>query len=154
MDRKALYAAFSGALDLLRRIDEDAKSFFSKLPKIYYLDSKLDCSFPYISALPKYDGSDEELHFRILRPHPDIQSYRLLYIAETLDEKQIMVKFTRQYPMHCMHFVPNVVMHQSFAGSRHSQEVGLSLPWTTFRQFRHLCIRPNRQTLPVSSISG
>jgi hypothetical protein len=94
-DRKALYAAFSGALDLLRRIDEDAKTFLSKPPKIKHLDY----SFPYISALPKFDGSNEKLHFRILRLHPDVQSYRLLYIAETLDDKQILVilKFTPRY---------------------------------------------------------
>lgn len=92
-DRKALYAAFSGALDLLRRIDEDAKRFLSKPLKIRHEDY----SFPYISALPKFGGSSEEFYFRILRLHPDVQSYRLLYIAETLDKKPIMVKFTRQY---------------------------------------------------------
>lgn len=92
-DRNALYAAFSGALDLLRRIDEDAKRFLSKPLTIGHEDY----SFPYISALPKFGGSSEEFHFRILRLHPDVQSYRLLYIAETLDKKPIMVKFTRQY---------------------------------------------------------
>jgi hypothetical protein len=92
-DRKALYAAFSGALDLLRRIDEDAKNFLSKPPKIQHLDY----SFPYISALPKFDGSSEKVHFQILRHHPDVQSYRLLYIAETSDKKQILVKFTPRY---------------------------------------------------------
>ena len=92
-DRKALYAAFSGTLDLLRRIDEDAKRFLSKPPKIEHVDF----SFPYISTLPKFGGSSEEFHFRILNLHPDVQSYRQLYVAETLDKEPIMVKFTRRY---------------------------------------------------------
>jgi hypothetical protein len=56
-----------------------------------------DPKLPYISALPKYGDSDKELHFRILRLHPDVQEYRLLYVAETRDNKQIIVKFTRRY---------------------------------------------------------
>ncbi|KAH9024778.1 hypothetical protein EDB84DRAFT_1506265 [Lactarius hengduanensis] len=89
-DRKALYAAFTGALALLRRIDEDARSLTSALPTI----QPADPNFPYISALPKYRAPDKKVQFRILRSHPD---NRLLYIAETLDKKQIMVKFTRSY---------------------------------------------------------
>ncbi|KAH9175160.1 hypothetical protein EDB89DRAFT_2066957 [Lactarius sanguifluus] len=89
-DRQALYAAFTGALALLRRIDEDARSLTSALPTIQLVDP----NFPYISALPKYRAPDKEVQFRILRCHPD---NRLLYIAETLEKKQIIVKFTRSY---------------------------------------------------------
>ncbi|KAI9447310.1 protein kinase subdomain-containing protein PKL/ccin9 [Lactarius psammicola] len=92
-DRKSLYAAFTGALALLRRIDEDVTRFISAPPTIQHADP----NFPYLSALPKYGGApDEKVHFRILRPHPD---NRLLYIAETLDleKMQIIVKFTRSY---------------------------------------------------------
>jgi len=94
-DRKALYAAFDGALTLLGRINEDAKNFIAIPPslKIPYEDHRL----PYVSALPKYDAPGE-IRFKILRLHPDKQDYRLLYIAKRLDEeKPIMVKFTRRY---------------------------------------------------------
>ncbi|KAH9059336.1 hypothetical protein EDB87DRAFT_1577674 [Lactarius vividus] len=89
-DRKTLYAAFTGALALLRRIDEDTRRFTSALPTI----QPADPNFPYISALPKYRAPDEKVQFRILRSHPD---NRLLYIAETLEKKQIVVKFARSY---------------------------------------------------------
>jgi hypothetical protein len=95
-DRKALYAAFDGALTLLRRIDQDAKNFITIPPslKIQYEDRRL----PYVSALPKYDAPGE-IRFKVLQLHPDRQDYRLLYIARRLDEKEqlIMVKFTRRY---------------------------------------------------------
>lgn len=93
-DRKALYAAFYGALALLRRIDEDAARFRSAPPQILHAGPR----FPYVSALPKYGGApDEKVHFRILMTHSDVQDYRHLYFAETLHKKQIMVKFTRRY---------------------------------------------------------
>ena len=41
-DRKALYAAFEGALVLLRHIDDDAKNFLNGPPTI----SHADCNFP------------------------------------------------------------------------------------------------------------
>ena len=91
-DRTALYAAFSGALDLLRRIDEDATRFLSVPPKIEHRDRK----FPYISELPKHNAPGE-VHFRIFVPYPAKEDYCLLYVAKTLDGKDIMVKFTRQY---------------------------------------------------------
>ena len=48
-DQKGLYAAFSGALDLLGRIDENAARFISALapPTIEHADRK----FPYISSM-------------------------------------------------------------------------------------------------------
>jgi hypothetical protein len=92
-DRKALCAAFSGALDLLCRIDEDANRFLSTPPEIRHLDFK----YPYISALPKYDDPSKEVDFLILGLYRDVQSYRLMYVAETLDSRPIMVKFTRCY---------------------------------------------------------
>lgn len=76
---------------LLRRIDEDATRFISAPSTIQHANP----NFPYISALPKHGAPpDEKVQFRILRPHPD---NRLLYIAETLDKRQIVVKFTRSY---------------------------------------------------------
>ena len=103
-DRKTLYAAFEGALVLLRHIDDDAESFLNGPPTI----SHADCNFPYISALPKYDAPGE-VNFRIHMLHPDVQDYRLMYIAEVLhgsrpeeqdweqEPQLIMVKFTRRY---------------------------------------------------------
>ena len=95
-DRKALYAAFDGALALLRRINKDTQDPV-RIPS--YLKSQFeDHRLPYVSALPKYDAPGE-IRFRILQLHPDKQDYRLLYIAKTLDEKEklIIVKFTRRY---------------------------------------------------------
>ncbi|KAI9448535.1 hypothetical protein H4582DRAFT_2141800 [Lactarius indigo] len=89
-DRKALYAAFTGALALLHRIDEDTARLISTPPTIQHADPIL----PYISALPKHRFPDEKVQFRILRSHPD---NRLLYIAETLEKRQLVVKFTRSY---------------------------------------------------------
>ncbi|KAI0252130.1 hypothetical protein BJV78DRAFT_1352562 [Lactifluus subvellereus] len=76
-DRMALYAAFSGALHIATAHDRTCR--------------------PYISELPKYGTSNENIQFRILRLHFDTQDYRLLYIAETSDKKQIIVKFTLRY---------------------------------------------------------
>jgi hypothetical protein len=95
-DRKALYAAFSGALDLLRRIDADAPHLLNT-PNKSDKTPPLDYRFPYITALPKYVDTSKFLRFRILGLHPDTQSLsnRLLYIAEGLDSKPIVLKFTR-----------------------------------------------------------
>lgn len=103
-DRKSLYAAFAGALTLLRRIDEDATHFISAPPTIQHADP----TFPYISALPKYGAPDEKVQFQILRPHPD---NRLMYIAQTLGEQQILVKFTRSY---------SIALHAFCAGRGHA----------------------------------
>lgn len=94
-DREALYAAFSGALDLLRCIDGDAQQFKEAHPTFPHEDRK----FPYISELPRFPATSEnkKVQFRILKRHPDIQDYRHLYIAKTSDEKDIIVKFTRRY---------------------------------------------------------
>jgi hypothetical protein len=108
----ALCAAFSGALDLLSQIDEDAARIMKEdapsLTPIEPADYKLPC----ISALPKYQyhgmrtstpngDRDETVQFRMSLRHPDTQPYRLLYVAETSDDRpereQIVVKFTRTY---------------------------------------------------------
>jgi RIO1 family len=105
-DRKALYAAFSGALVLLGRIDEDVTRFISTPPP-----PTIDRKLPYISALPKYGASNEIVQFRILKLHPDTQDHRLLYVAETSDKKRIIVKFTRRY---------SIELHVFCAGRRHA----------------------------------
>ena len=86
-----LYAAFSCPLELLCSIDEDMMRFISAPPTIEHADCK------YVLALARYDTPNEDIQFQIVRPHPDTQNYCLLYIAETLDKKQILVKFTRRY---------------------------------------------------------
>ena len=70
-DRKALYAASSGTLVLLRRIDEDAARFISTPPHPAHKHGHRKLT--YVSALPKYGTS------------------------ESLDKKQIIVKLTRRY---------------------------------------------------------
>ena len=111
-DRKALYAAFSGALELLVRIDEDAACYSLNPPPA--LDRK-EYTFPYVLRLKRprgsksnrYDNSNENIEFRIRELHPDTQDYRHLYIADTKASnkevtKEIIVKFARRYsfPLH------------------------------------------------------
>ena len=91
-DREALYAAFSGALDLLHCIDKDVQHFKDITPTFPHADRK----FPYISELPKNPATNEKLQFRILTRYPHMQDYRHLYIAE-ISGKEIIVKFTRRY---------------------------------------------------------
>jgi hypothetical protein len=60
-DRMALYAAFSGALDLLSQIDEDAarimKDSEAAPPLTVTPIEPADYKLPCISALPKYHGT-------------------------------------------------------------------------------------------------
>lgn len=92
-ERMALYAAFSAALDLLHRIDQDAQHFVHAPPIIPHADRK----FPYVSELPNYHTPNEKFQFQILRRHPHAEDYRHLYIAQTSDKKEVVVKFTRRY---------------------------------------------------------
>ena len=92
-DRMALYAAFDGASVLLRCIDDDVRDLISAPPT----SSLADRMLPYVSELPRYPNENEKLQFRILRQYHDTQVDRNLYIAETPDAEQIIVKFTRRY---------------------------------------------------------
>ncbi|KAH9007234.1 hypothetical protein EDB86DRAFT_2841926 [Lactarius hatsudake] len=86
-DRTVLYAAFSGALTLLRHIDEDAQRYRLEPPMLPHADRR----FPYVSKLPKYPPSAENeiVRFRILRCLlPDTPPYRQLYIAKTLSDPE------------------------------------------------------------------
>ncbi|KAF8339189.1 uncharacterized protein EI90DRAFT_2908180 [Cantharellus anzutake] len=118
-DRRALYAAFAGTLRLLSCIDEDAKRFADTPPTIELADPM----FPYISTVRKHERTDEEIQFRIIRRHPPESDYRLLYIAETIpDRNQIFLKFTRSYsiPLHVFcasrGHAPAIVGSQSLPG--------------------------------------
>jgi hypothetical protein len=98
-DRMALYAAFDGALNLLRRIDDDAKFFVRRPPKIFHTDSK----FPYVDVLPKYGAPGEKVNFMMYWLNPEGRSNQFMYVAKILDgsesgeQKLVMVKFARQY---------------------------------------------------------
>ncbi len=102
---KALYAAtFSGTLTLPRRIDDRRGTLRQSTAHDPHTDL---ASFPYISASSSSVSHNEYIHFRILRPHhPNMRDNRLLYIAETSDEKQ-----TTQYPIGQVHgglWAPNI----------------------------------------------
>ena len=98
-DRKALYAVFDAALDLLRRIDDDAKFFVRRPPKIIHTDSR----FPYVNALPKYGVLGEDVRLVIYGLNPEGRSNQFMYHAkisggsESGEQKLAMVKFARQY---------------------------------------------------------
>ena len=101
-DRRALYAAFSASLALLDRIHEATQCFISGPSANVGQDLK----FPYISSLPGCGSrSNEEIRFRILERHPDVQDYRHLFVAQTLDsDTNILVKFTRHYSLQLHEF--------------------------------------------------
>lgn len=90
-DQKALYAAFSGASNLLECIDMDAKHLMAT-SLIELANHKL----PYISKLTKYDAPGK-IEFQILAPHPTAGDHHLLFVAETLDKQSIIVKFMCSY---------------------------------------------------------
>ena len=98
-DRKALYAAFDAALDLLRRIDDDAKFFVRRPPKIFHTDSR----FPYVNALPKYGAPGKDVRLVIYGLDLEGRSNQFMYHAkisggsESGEQKLAMVKFARQY---------------------------------------------------------
>jgi hypothetical protein len=93
-DRKALYAAFSAALNpLVVRIDEGAARFIDTPPKLEDGEYKL----LYISELPMYPNRNESIQFRICRLHPTFKPTITYIIAgtETSDQagkKQIIVE--------------------------------------------------------------
>jgi len=92
-DRKALYAAFFGASRLLECIDEDAKRIM-RTPSLIELR---DPSFPYISELTNPSAPEEVCKFEILGLCHPARDDRLLYIAETSNGRNIVLKFTRRY---------------------------------------------------------
>ncbi|KAF8327235.1 uncharacterized protein EI90DRAFT_2975252 [Cantharellus anzutake] len=110
-DQKALYAAFSAALDLLSCIDSDAKRLMHTRPKLEHGYYKL----PYVSELPRYEKSGK-IRFRILGLHPHVHDIRHLYIAETttFGKEQIIVKFARRY---------SIALHALCAKEGHAPEI-------------------------------
>ncbi|KAI9460095.1 hypothetical protein F5148DRAFT_272422 [Russula earlei] len=109
-DRESLYAAFYGALHLLRCIDNDIQLFVKGEGAIPH-----DVNLPYISALTRRDNKDAKLEFRIIGLHHDTQDYRHLYIAKTPDEGiEIIVKFSRRY---------SIELHELCAHRRHAPKI-------------------------------
>ncbi|KAI9460082.1 hypothetical protein F5148DRAFT_1001036 [Russula earlei] len=109
-DRESLYAAFYGALHLLRCIDNDIQLFVKGEGAIPH-----DVNLPYISALTRRDNKDAKLEFRIIGLHHDTQDYRHLYIAKTPDEDiEIIVKFSRRY---------SIELHELCAHRRHAPKI-------------------------------
>ncbi|KAF8954989.1 hypothetical protein BDZ97DRAFT_1861950 [Flammula alnicola] len=95
-DRKALHRAFAAASVLQARILEDAQRFLTVPPPEIQPTAR---RFPAVTRLPKWGLPTEYLSFQILGFHPDQQSYRLLYLAETTgpEKRTIIVKFAREY---------------------------------------------------------
>jgi hypothetical protein len=147
-DRTALYAAFSGALDLLHCIDEDVQHFKDTTPTFPHADRK----FPYVSTLPKYPATSEKVQFRIIARYPDIQDYRHLYFAE-ISGKKIMVKFTRQYSIELHAFcaerghAPGILGFGSIPGGW----FGIAMDYISIQILRTL---PYRPVLPIFATSG
>jgi hypothetical protein len=61
-------------------------------------------ALPYISRSRRYGALSNEIKFKILRRHLDVRDYPLLFIAETLNKDQIIVKFTRRYSIELQAF--------------------------------------------------
>ncbi|KAI5991380.1 hypothetical protein EDC04DRAFT_3148552 [Pisolithus marmoratus] len=92
-DRIALYDAFTASSVLLARIQDDAaKLVHNPLPPI-----EASCRIlPRISSL-HHPHSGTPIEFKIIELFHSQAADRYLYIAETTDSKQIMIKFTRHY---------------------------------------------------------
>ncbi|KAF8964968.1 hypothetical protein BDZ97DRAFT_1637792, partial [Flammula alnicola] len=95
-DCKALYRAFAAASVPQARILEDAQRFLTVPPPEIQPTAR---RFPSVTRLRKWGPSTEYLSFQILGFHPDRQSYRLLYLAETTgpEKRTIIVEFAREY---------------------------------------------------------
>jgi hypothetical protein len=91
-DRTALYAAFTAASVLLVRIKEDAARLVDDPPA----EIRGNRVLPRISSLSHPD-SGTRIEFKIVGISPFTTADRLLYIAQTTDGKEIIVKFTRRY---------------------------------------------------------
>ncbi|KAI9453354.1 hypothetical protein F5148DRAFT_985553, partial [Russula earlei] len=119
-DRQQLYAAFYAALDLSRRIDDEALLFINGATAMS-LDPEPNTRLPYISALTKW-GDTGEIRFRIVEFYPKTQDYRHLYIARLDDDKEIIVKFSQRYSIELHEFcaerrcAPKILGFQRLAG--------------------------------------
>ena len=85
--RQALYAAFTAASVLASCIYKHGEDPPKNLHNSLY--------FPAISNLPEYGNSDKSFSFRITKSF-NVQ-HRLIYLAETQEQKTILLKFTRTY---------------------------------------------------------
>lgn len=91
-DRITLYAAFTAASVLLSHIKKEVMELVNKPPP-----EIKGCRFlPCRSSLLR-PNSQERIKFKILNHFPQREQDRLLFIAETIDGEEILVKFTRRY---------------------------------------------------------
>ncbi|KAI9508512.1 hypothetical protein F5148DRAFT_1375789 [Russula earlei] len=111
-DRQQLYAAFYAALDLSRRIDDEALLFINGATAMS-LAPHPSTRLPYISALTKW-GDSGEIRFRIVELYPETQDYRHLYIARLDNDKEIIVKFSQRY---------SIELHQFCASRGHAPKI-------------------------------
>ncbi|OCB85161.1 hypothetical protein A7U60_g7787 [Sanghuangporus baumii] len=125
--RSALYAAFAAATVLIRRITEDAS-----IPDI---NRHADMRFPYISHLPTEGGSSNEpFSFRIVCRFGPWRDSRLLFMAETNDGREIIVKFSRQYSIDLhrfcavRHHAPKLLGHKKLPGGWFAVAMDLIAP--------------------------
>lgn len=102
-DRITLYHAFMAASVLLAHIKKEARERYNNLP----LAIPYRCRFfPAISRLPRLptnsnsNSASNPLEFMISDTFPTKAPERYLYIAQTTDGKEILVKFTKRYSTH------------------------------------------------------
>lgn len=94
-DRIALYNAFTAASVLLARIQGDAMKVVHDPPPPIAEGCHI---LPSISHL-RHPCSGTQIRFNILKPFHNQAADRYLYLARTTDNKQIIIKFTRQYSL-------------------------------------------------------
>ncbi|KAI6136227.1 hypothetical protein F5141DRAFT_1288041 [Pisolithus sp. B1] len=92
-DRIALYDAFTAASVLLARIQGDATKLVHRPPLPIGESRRI---LPAISRLC-HPRSETHMSFNIVGFFHNRTADRYLYTVETIDNKQIIVKFTRQY---------------------------------------------------------
>jgi hypothetical protein len=112
LDRKLLYSAFIAASVLQAHILEGGERLLSNLPaeEIPVHMRHL----PAVSRLCRYPPSSEHFTFEILCVLPDLEPYRLLYLAETPDKQLILIKFTERY---------SIQLHEFCAQTRQAPQI-------------------------------
>jgi len=120
-ERKALHTAFKAASVALACIIDDISEVIRNMPAEISSDALF---FPSVSKLAKYGAPQGEfVSFQILERHYDLQSYRQLYIAERVDNKEtVLLKFSRIYCLELHEFclgrglAPDILAFQELPG--------------------------------------
>ncbi|KAF8343363.1 hypothetical protein F5887DRAFT_1283597 [Amanita rubescens] len=129
-DRASLYLAFTAASVLQARILQDVEKLLDNPPSGPVL--RYDNCFPAVFKLRKYPPpSNDYFSFKIQLLFPDPRPNRLLYVAQTPDEKIVLIKFARRYSIELHDFclglghAPQILAFERLPGGWY----GIAMEW-------------------------